>query len=309
MKKAFTKRKSTHATLMYIPESESKVISLRIPLWLPLTAVLAVFVLLFLTCSVFYMLQSTNARYDNSKAEISRLTSLNSTQNEEIQKLQTDALQIQLQLEENIKTLDEIKKLIGVEKTTNTEEEAIVTEPEPDSSKAATDNISQIGQVQSSYAELSKAVLSQRKSIVRSMATVQGYKEYISSTPSMKPIDSAAVTASYGYRKNPFTNRGREFHKGVDFAGDTGTPVKATADGVVIFSGWQSGYGKVVILAHNHGITTLYGHNSALLVKKGDKIKKEQIISKVGSTGRSTGSHLHYEIRVNGKLVNPSNYY
>jgi murein DD-endopeptidase MepM/ murein hydrolase activator NlpD len=131
---------------------------------------------------------------------------------------------------------------------------------------------------------------------------------YLNAMPSIKPVGTK-VTDTYGYRSNPFTNRGSEFHNGIDFAGDTGTSIKATGDGVVIFAGWQSGYGKVLIISHGYGVTTLYAHNSKLLVEKGDKVKKSQIISKMGSTGRSTGSHLHYEVRVNGKIVNPTKYF
>ena len=295
---------------MYIPESQSKVVSIRMPLWLPKVVTFGLVALLIITSSLFYMVNSINDKYNKSKKEISSLATLNTSQKEEIEKLQNDAVQIQQQLEENIKALDQIKEIVGVKKSSETTEKNITTQPvTTDASKNTSDNsLQQIDQIKTSYNELSIQLLSQRQLIDSSMVTVKKQVAYLNAKPSIKPVNSR-ITDSYGYRKNPFTNRGSEFHRGIDFAGDIGTPIKATGDGVVIFAGWQSGYGNVLIISHGYGITSLYGHNSKLLVKKGDKVKKSQIISKMGSTGRSTGSHLHYEVRVNGKIVNPSNYF
>lgn len=309
MKKAFTKNKKNHATFMYIPESESKVVSLRIPLWVPKAIASGLVLLLIVTSASAYMTHSVNAKYSKSKEEISSLAAVNTSQKQEIEKLQNDAVQIQLQLEENLKALDEIKEVVGLKKSTEAAEQdktvlPVSTQP---ASKSSDDTSMQINQVKTSYKELTAQLLSQRELIDSSMSIVKKQVAYLNAMPSIKPVNGR-ITDTYGYRKNPFTNRGSEFHKGIDFAGAKGTSIKATGDGVVLFAGWQSGYGNVVILSHGYGITTLYAHNSKLLVKKGERVKKEQIISKMGSTGRSTGSHLHYEVRVNGKLVNPVKY-
>lgn len=310
MKKAFTKRKSNHATFMYIPESESKVVSIRIPQWLPKTMAFVLALLLIVTSTLLYKVNSINDKYGKSKQEISSLAAVNISQKAEIEKLQNDAVQIQQQLDENIKALDQIKEIVGIKKSSETKDEKkAAPAATTDASENTSDNsMQQINQIKTSYKELSTQLLSQRQLIDSSMASVKKQVAYLNAKPSIKPVNTR-VTDTYGYRKNPFTNRGSEFHKGIDFAGDTGTSIKATGDGVVIFAGWQSGYGKVVIISHGYGITTLYGHNSKLLVEKGDKVKKGQIITKMGSTGRSTGSHLHYEVRLNGKVVNPSNYF
>ncbi len=97
-------------------------------------------------------------------------------------------------------------------------------------------------------------------------------------------------------------------HKGMDIATYFGSPVYATADGVVTFSATNGSLGKCVKIDHGYGYTTRYGHNSTLLVKVGDRVKRGQIISKVGSSGRSTGPHLHYEVRLNNISVNPYNH-
>jgi murein DD-endopeptidase MepM/ murein hydrolase activator NlpD len=94
-------------------------------------------------------------------------------------------------------------------------------------------------------------------------------------------------------------------HAGVDIAAEPGTPVRAPADGTVIFSGYKEGYGKVVVIDHGYGIQTVFGHNSKLFVTQGEHLKRGEKISEVGSTGRSTGPHLHYEIRKNGIPINP----
>lgn len=309
MRKAFTKNKKSHATFMYIPESECKVVSLRIPLWLPKTIAVFLVLILIATAASFYFLNNINQEYANSKKVISKLSDLNQTQKQEIEKLQEDAVQIQQQLEENLKALDQIKEIVGIKKSEEAKSEAatpqsITVDSSDDTSSSSTP---QIAQIKTSYKELSRALLSQRQLIETSMDSVKKQVAYLNARPSIKPVDSR-ITDSYGYRKNPFTNRGSEFHPGIDFAGDTGDPVQVTGDGVVTFAGWQSGYGKAVIVSHGYGIVTLYGHNSKLLVAKGDKVTKGQIISKMGSTGRSTGSHLHYEVRINGKTVNPVNY-
>ncbi|OGO78709.1 MAG: hypothetical protein A2Y23_08595 [Clostridiales bacterium GWB2_37_7] len=310
MKKAFTKRKSNHATFMYIPESESKVVSVRIPLWMPKVMAIALVLLLLGTSSLLYITNSINKRYSESKDEISALAAVNSHQKQEIEKLQNDAVQIQQQLVENIRALDQIKEIVGIKKSSEAAEEIKTIQPNSaDTSQTTSDDASQqLSQIKTSYKELSIQLLSQRRLIDNSVDPVKKQVSYLNAMPSIKPVNTK-ITDSYGYRKNPFTNRGSEFHSGIDFAGETGTSIKATGDGVVIFAGWQSGYGKVLIISHGYGITTLYGHNSQLLVAKGDKVKKEQIISKMGSTGRSTGPHLHYEVRVYGKPVNPSKYF
>lgn len=311
MKKAYIKHKNKYATFMYIPESELKVVSLRIPLWLPKTIALALLLLLLGTSTSLYMLSSINKEYNKSKDKIDKLTAVNNSQKQEINNLQNEAQKIQLQLEENIKALEEIKKLVGLKENDNTDTKE-APKPQPasgDSSKIESiDATMQISQIKTSYTELSAAIMSQREAIDNSIAPVKSQVHFLNAKPAIKPVNTK-ITSKYGYRRNPFTNRGSEFHRGIDFSGSKGTSIKATGDGVVIFAGWQSGYGKVVIISHGYGYTTLYGHNSKLLVEKGDKVKRGDVISKMGSTGRSTGSHLHYEVKLNGSTVNPAKYF
>jgi murein DD-endopeptidase MepM/ murein hydrolase activator NlpD len=125
--------------------------------------------------------------------------------------------------------------------------------------------------------------------------------------PSIWPV-SGIITSYYGTRGNPFGGMSSEFHKGQDIAAPMGTGVIATADGVVVIAGWQRGYGRVVYLDHGNGISTRYGHLSRIDVAEGQTIKRGDQLGLVGSSGRSTGPHLHYEVRVNGAAVNPGSY-
>lgn len=113
------------------------------------------------------------------------------------------------------------------------------------------------------------------------------------------------MTSSFGYRRSPFRRRRSVFHAGIDIAAPRGTPIVAAADGVVVHSGWKSGYGKTIIIQHGGGVSTLYGHNSALLVGVGRTVSRGQIIARMGSTGRSTGNHCHFEVRRGGCPTNP----
>lgn len=113
------------------------------------------------------------------------------------------------------------------------------------------------------------------------------------------------VTSPFGLRKNPFTGRA-EFHSGIDLAAAKGTPVYPVRPGEVVFSGWQPGYGKVVIVSHEDGDETLYAHNERNLVQRGQRVDWDAPIGRVGSTGDSTGPHVHFEVRKNGRAINPT---
>ena len=128
----------------------------------------------------------------------------------------------------------------------------------------------------------------------------------LSHTPSMYPV-SGTITSNYGYRKSPFSRR-QEFHDGLDIGASYGATIVATADGMVTFVGYRAGYGRTVTISHGYGFETSYCHNSSTLVKVGQQVKKGQAIAKVGSSGRSTGPHLHYMIIVNGEHKNPADF-
>ncbi|HNR32674.1 MAG TPA: LysM peptidoglycan-binding domain-containing M23 family metallopeptidase [Candidatus Hydrogenedentes bacterium] len=116
-----------------------------------------------------------------------------------------------------------------------------------------------------------------------------------------------SITSEFGPRRDPFTGQ-PDFHAGIDIAADFGARVRPFREGVVRFSGWRPGYGKVVIVRHDDGVESVYGHNAANLVEVGERVNPESVIALLGNTGRSTGPHLHFEVRVNGRAVNPVSY-
>ena len=129
-------------------------------------------------------------------------------------------------------------------------------------------------------------------------------KERFLSVPLSGPMDNYYVTSAYGYRKDPYTKR-RAFHKGIDLGAPWGTEIKVTAPGKVSFIGRWGSYGKSVFVDHGYGIETRYAHLSKIFVKEGQSLLLGQTIGKIGNTGRSTGKHLHYEIKINKKSMNP----
>lgn len=144
------------------------------------------------------------------------------------------------------------------------------------------------------------------KALFDSWKKLDQLSDGIIAVPSDKPIKaSVEFTSGFGVRSDPF-HSGAAMHPGIDLAGSYGTPIYATADGTVARAGWNSGgYGNLVEIDHGRGITTRYGHMSAILVHAGDHITRGQQIGRMGSTGRSTGNHLHYEVRIDGRAVNP----
>ncbi len=124
------------------------------------------------------------------------------------------------------------------------------------------------------------------------------------SVPSRMPIRNTYITSGFGGRADPFDG-GSAFHKGVDFHANVGDPVMSVADGVVSYAGVRGGYGNVVEVDHGNGYVTRYAHNSRLVVRVGDLVRAGQQVAKAGSSGRSTGAHVHFEVWVDGRVVNP----
>jgi murein DD-endopeptidase MepM/ murein hydrolase activator NlpD len=139
-------------------------------------------------------------------------------------------------------------------------------------------------------------------------AQVAGLARRLGTLPVRKPLDGEIdLVSGFGVRLDPFT-RSPAMHTGVDLNAETGDPVRATADGTVTAAGWRGGYGRMVEVDHGNGLTTRYGHLSSVAVRAGQSIRTGQIIGTVGSTGRSTGPHLHYETRLRGRVADPQRF-
>ncbi len=132
-------------------------------------------------------------------------------------------------------------------------------------------------------------------------------QDIISSTPTIMPIKTGWVSSHFGYRTYPFTGE-VSLHEGIDIAAHPGTPVHAPANGVVVFAGYKAGYGKVIVIDHGYQLSTLYGHLSDIMVSPWQKVNREDVIGAVGNTGKSSGPHLHYEVRIADVPVDPKSY-
>ena len=155
------------------------------------------------------------------------------------------------------------------------------------------------GNMSNAESELSdKEVYMAYDSYLRDLVTAVAF------TPMGYPRISS-FTSRFGYRSDPFSSEHAEYHPGIDFKGSYGDAVKCTANGTVVSAGWAGGYGNCVRVKHINGYETVYGHLSRIIVKPGQKLNVGDKVGAVGSTGRSTGTHLHYEVRLNGKPVNP----
>lgn len=144
------------------------------------------------------------------------------------------------------------------------------------------------------------------RELFASWTRTEQLEQAVVAIPSARPIRTDVnFTSGYGVRSDPFRGRAA-MHGGIDLAGPVGTPIYATADGIVARAGWNSGgYGNLVEINHGQGIQTRYGHMSRIAAKAGDRVRRGELIGYMGSTGRSTGSHLHYEVRIDGRAVNP----
>jgi murein DD-endopeptidase MepM/ murein hydrolase activator NlpD len=153
---------------------------------------------------------------------------------------------------------------------------------------------------------LAQEIASREQSLRELQTHLDKKTAVLAATPTILPT-KGLVTAGFGYRKSPFTGK-REFHEGMDIAALPGTPVVATADGIVRFAGPAGSYGNVVFIDHGHGFATAYGHNSTIRVRARQRVRRGEIVAYVGNTGRTTGPHVHYEVHLDGVASNPMKY-
>jgi septal ring factor EnvC (AmiA/AmiB activator) len=159
--------------------------------------------------------------------------------------------------------------------------------------------------------ELKKEMYIQSKSFDDLVILAKNKDAMLLCLPAIQPVmnkNLKYMASGYGWRIDPVYHT-RRFHAGMDFTAPTGTKIYATANGSVMTSGWKQGYGNCVELNHGFGYVTLYGHMSAIKVRSGQYVKRGDVIGLVGSTGKSTGPHLHYEVHLRGEIMNPANYY
>ncbi len=156
--------------------------------------------------------------------------------------------------------------------------------------------------------KLEREVRLEKESYEKLLTTVERRQDSLRYLPVLKPVHNAYVSSGFGMRRHPI-HRKMHFHKGIDLATNKGTPIIASADGQVVKSGRNGGYGLQIVIDHKYGFKTIYGHMNKIYVRKGQFVKRGDKIGEVGKTGLATSSHLHYEVHFKGKPLNPINFY
>ena len=215
----------------------------------------------------------------------------------------------------SFKSRADLKSPPNVKSSVNSNSRVKITIPAPDSSArldgrggplVSSRPMTELG-LQAAIVELTKAVDARDESLSSLEAKILQQSVLKDMLPNSSPVDAGFNSSSYGWRIDPF-NGNKAFHEGLDFPANTGAPIRAAADGIVSVSEHTHDYGNMVKIDHGSGLETRYAHASKLLVKVGERVVKGQAVALVGSTGRSTGPHLHYEIRLNGNSLDPRQY-
>ncbi|WP_051689947.1 M23 family metallopeptidase [Pelobacter seleniigenes] len=230
------------------------------------------------------------------RAELFRLRAENSEQRQNLQRLVVDLNELHADLDNLATTEARVRQLASLDAEPEGLPVAVGGLPDADQVESVSDIQRQINKLQIEI-ELRRQSQEDARNLLNDEVSLSR------ATPEGWPA-KGWLTSYFGKRKSPFTGR-MAMHEGLDIAANVGTPVFATADGVVARVAYTPGYGKILVIDHGYGYQTIFGHNSKILVKAGQRIKRGEKVSLVGNTGRSTGPHLHYELRLNGIPIDP----
>lgn len=284
-------------TLMFVPHSGDKARRLRLPSWA--LKVLAITVLTFLGglswFGIDYMRLRANTR------ELARLRTENHEQARQIEELAQEAVTVQQRLVE-IDDLDaQVRQMLGLPERNQGEER-----PNRGLSRGGPGRAVTPVDIHYTLQNVADSIDPVREKLAQLKEDVSQEQKRLAHTPAGWPV-RGTVTSRFGTRRSPYDRRA-EFHEGIDIAAPNGTAVKATGAGTVVYAGWHSGYGRKVVIDHGYGYQTAYAHNSKINVSVGTTVKRGDVIAYVGSSGRSTGPHLHYEVLYRGVRKDPGQY-
>ncbi len=306
-------------TIKIIPHQGETVHSIRLPIRLLKYGAVSLGIGALLFVGAFsYAAYSTFAA-QNDASEIGQLRQVNNIQQEQLLQLSKKANALQDELDQLTQMENELRKMSGAGTSdgsdgasgnegaggTHNGQGGPYVEPDMQNVSTALDNIEKnIAQRKASLEKLKQVMKEQQDQLAAMGGIPAGSVGGVGGNiPSIWPA-RGDVSSPYGLRWG-----GSDFHPGMDIANDYGTPIVATADGVVTTAGWNSGgYGNMVDIDHGNGIMTRYGHAQQVVVSAGQHVRKGQVIAYMGSTGFSTGPHVHYEVRINGQTVNPVGY-
>ncbi|WP_027405812.1 M23 family metallopeptidase [Anaerovibrio sp. RM50] len=296
-------------TIKVIPHQGSDVHSVHLPMqWIKYALFSALTVVVLMVGAFSYSVYSSYS-LRNEASQIEKLKEANTLQQEQLLELSKKATNLQDEIEQLGQIEKEIRQLSGVagdelgDENSNNSDGSHNGQGGPYKQLDVNDVSNALNDVEKRIAKRKASLTMLRDILNEQHRQIQQMESINASTPSIWP-STGDISSPFGMRWG-----GSDFHPGIDIADDYGTPIVATADGIVTTAGWNSGgYGNMVDIDHGNGYMTRYGHAQQVVVSAGDHVKRGQVIAYMGSTGFSTGPHVHYEIRVNGQLVNPSGY-
>lgn len=316
-------RKSKRITMMLIPNHPGKIRKLTYPAWLPKTFSLVLALLItVLSVSTHHFagsLKETRQALIAEKITVAELEETKRIHLGEIDQLKEQFMEIDGRLARLNELENKVLHMVGLETP-----EATVQDPSAEllehveedyfsrqfllvsrsgdtvSRSSTTTNVDYEVDVEM----LNQLVENQTSQMIQLVSDVESQLEYLDAQPNLWPA-GGRITSPFGNRISPTNRRRTEFHQGIDIANSTGTAIVAAGSGIVTYSGYNGGYGRMVIVSHGYGYTSVYAHNSQNLVSVGDRVEKGDRIALMGRTGRATGTHLHFEIRVHGDPIDP----
>ncbi len=300
-------KKGKFYTIFIVSENASRVTKFRVPRFpaklgvVVFSAIVILFVTLIVdyinTKSKIFLVRSLKRENQTLREQMAELASKTKSIDSELRAVKQMEAKVRIML--NAETHETLSPNFGIGGPSN----------EPDDMSilySTTDTTVAYNKINSKLNNAEEALRKQESALVEIYELMQERNSILASTPSIWPT-RGWITSGFGYRIYPFTGE-TKFHEGLDISTRIGTDVVATADGIVVETGYDITYGNNIIIDHGFGFVTRYGHLSRIDVKTGSVVKRGQKIGEVGNTGFSTGPHLHYEIRINGVPVNPENY-
>ncbi|WP_256761156.1 M23 family metallopeptidase [Cohnella sp. WQ 127256] len=323
-------------TFMVIPDANSSVMRFQLSAVILVIGLITTIAILAISITAFLLYRGNTNQIGQLKQQLSSATGdyeqIIKSKDEHIDELQTDLVDLSEQAQKintrvnDIEVLEsQLKEMVGIE-TNDSSKSKESDKPSPDNKTDDAEQFSMdsgtggeelpiteedmgllVEQTRSQFLSLDEQIQFMKPELEQTKIDVAKQQKIIAVTPTIWPADSRKITSTYGIRKDPFTRRAT-YHAGLDLGGNTGDAIYATADGTVIEAGRSTSHGNNVLISHANGIRTHYSHMSEILTTVGAKVTKGDIIGEIGSTGRSTGPHLHYEVIIKGEHVDPQPY-
>jgi murein DD-endopeptidase MepM/ murein hydrolase activator NlpD len=299
--------KNSHFTFLYMPEAGGSLKTVRIPKWLAFGAL--GLVTFFLASAAFLVVKSSSRLFHTS--QLAGVEEENAVLKRKVDQYAVQVESLGRQVQQNFDFQKKARLLADLDDLNEDVTEVGVGGPEfgrvQSLSVLGEGTRGKVGLLERDIDKLARQARLQRESYEQIIAKLSIDRKLLNVTPSIRPVASGYISSRFGRRMDPFTGRA-SWHYGVDYSARVGTPIFATADGVVTFTGKWYEFGWAVEISHGNGIVTRYAHCSKVLVQMGQRVKRGEAIARVGSSGRSTAPHLHYEVLLDGAKKNPLAY-